>query len=422
MLHSRLARGAACVVGWVALAGSALAAPVEPVLSLAGKEKPAVVETIRQLVTIESGSRDKEGLDQVAATVAQRLTALGGKVETIEPTEIMRMEDTPKEVGKVVVARFEGKGKRRIMLLSHMDTVFPRGTLEKKPFRIEGNKAYGPGVADNKGGVAVVLHTLSILKAMSFRDYGLITVVVNGDEEISSPGGRSVISRLGAEHDVVLSCEPTKSPNDVLTTATSGIGAATLVVRGKASHAGSAPEKGRNALVELSHQIMQSRDLSDPARGVKFNWTIGNVGKNPRNVIPDFAKAEADVRVQKVADYDGIERAFRERVTKKLIEETQVEPSFERRRPPLEPSDGARKVVAKAQAIYGELGLKLGHDDAGTGGGTDAAFAAASGKPAVVERFGLAGSDTHSEGEFVDLDSIQPRLYLLTRLVMEMSR
>jgi glutamate carboxypeptidase len=166
---------------------------------------------------------------------------------------------------------------------------------------------------------------------------------------------------------------------------------------------------------------MQTRDLSDPARGVKFNWTLGKAGTT-RNVIPDLATAEADVRVQRVADYDGVEKTFRERTTKKLIEETQVEPAFERRRPPLEPSPAARQVVARAQAIYGELGRKLEHDDAGTGGGTDAAFAALSGKPAVVERFGLSGSGTHSEGEWVDLDSIQPHLYLLTRLVMDISR
>jgi glutamate carboxypeptidase len=129
--------------------------------------------------------------------------------------------------------------------------------------------------------------------------------------------------------------------------------------------------------------------------------------------------------VLKVADYERVERAFRERTAsvKKLVDETQVEPGFERRRPPLEPSEAARATARKAQAIYAELGRKLDHEETGSGGGTDAAFAAVSGKSAVIERFGLAGFGYHSsEAEFVDLDSVEPRLYLLTRLVMDVAR
>ena len=406
------------------LAGSiAHAEPVEPLLSLAKKEKPAVIETLRTLVSIESGSQDKAGLDQVADVIAARLTALGAKVEllTPSPAEVTRMEDTPKELAKVVVGRFTGQGKRRIMLLAHMDTVHPKGTLAKIPFRIEGNRAYGPGVLDDKSGVAAALHAVALLRDLNFRDYAALTVVVNGDEEVSSPGGRSLIGRLADEHDIVLSCETTPWPRDVVTTATSGIGAAILTVRGRSSHAGSAPEKGRNALLELAHQILQTRDLSDPKTGLKFNWTLAHAGAT-RNVIPELATATADVRISRVADYDGIERAFKERTKNQLIPETVVEPSFERRRPPLEPTERSRHVVARAQAIYAELGRKLEHDDSGTGGGTDAAFAALSGKAVVVERFGFGGQGSHSLTEYVELDSIEPRLYLLTRLVMDVAR
>src|SRR5919197_3665651 len=421
--HIWLRTFAACSVS-LAVAAPRAAAPAEPAYALATKEKPAVVETLREIVSVESGSRDKAGLDRLAALLAQRLGALGGKVELIVPAaaEVVHMHDTPKEIAKVVVARFEGKGKRRIMLLAHMDTVYAHGTLDKKPFRIEGRRAYGPGVADDKSGIAVILHTLALLNALGFRDYGLLTVVINGDEEVSTPGARNLIGRMGAEHEYVFSCEPTQSPDDFIETATTGIAAATLTVRGRAAHAGVAPELGRNALVELSNQILQTRDLSDPARGIKFNWTMASAGTT-RNVIPDLATAVADVRVQRVADYEGVERAFRDRTAKKLIEGTRVEPGFERRRPPLESSEAARATAAKAQAVYAELGKKLEHRQIGSGAGTDAAFAAVSGKPAVIERFGLAGFGYHSpEAEYVDLDSIEPRLYLLTRLVMEVSR
>jgi glutamate carboxypeptidase len=195
-----------------------------------------------------------------------------------------------------------------------------------------------------------------------------------------------------------------------------------LTVHGRAAHAGVAPEEGRNALMELAHQLMQTGDLSDPAKGIKFNWTMAHAGTT-RNVIPDLATAVADVRVVRVSDYDAIERLFKERTAKVMIDGTKVEPAFERRRPPLEPTAAARAIAQRAQAIYAELGKTLEHQDLGSGAGTDAAFAAASHKPAVIERFGLSGFGFHSsEAEYVELESIEPRLYLLARLIMDVSR
>jgi glutamate carboxypeptidase len=398
------------------------AAPVEPVWSLAQKEKPAVVETLRELVNIESQSRDREGLDRIAEVIAARLTALGGKVEFFEPgADSVKMIDTPEKIGRAVVARFEGTGTRKLMLLAHMDTVYARGTLAKRPFRVEGDKAYGPGAADDKGGVAVLLHTLAMLKGMGFRGYKSLTVVINGDEEVSTPGARNLITRIGSENDVVLSCESTSKDELAITTA--GIGAATIVVHGRAAHAGMNPEDGRNALLELAHQMIATKDLSEPSKGIKFNWTLARAG-TVRNAIPDTATANADVRVRRVADYDAIEKAFREGVAKShLIPDTTVEASFERRRPPLEINDRQKAWVKKAQAIYAEIGKQLGVDESGQGGGTDAAFASLSGKPVVLENFGLIGYGMHSqEAEYVELDSVAPRLYLLTRMIVETAR
>src|SRR5216684_8840033 len=280
---------------------SAAAAPVEAVYSLVRKEKPALIETLRQLVGIESGSRDREGLDAIAAVLKDRLAALGGKVELVEAgADAVRLFDTPPRTGKAVVARFQGTGTRKIMLLAHMDTVYPRGTLAKRPFRVEGARAYGPGIADDKGGVALILHTLAMLKAMDYRGYGTLTVVINGDEEISSPGARAFIQRAGAEHDFVFSCEPTLATKEGgVTLATSGVGQATLTVRGKSAHAGVNPELGRNAIVELAHQILQTSDLSDAGSRIKFNWTLASGGQT-RNVIPELATASADVRVNRI--------------------------------------------------------------------------------------------------------------------------
>jgi len=399
------------------------AQPVEPVLALAKKERQPLLDTLKELVSIETGSRDLEGLDRAAKLIAARLSALGGKVELVDTSDgAYRMEDTPAKIGKVVYARFEGRGTKKILLLAHMDTVYLRGTLANQPFRVEGDRAYGLGIADDKNGVALILHVLAMLKAMDFRGYGLVTVLVNADEEMSSPGSRHLLTRLGAEHDAVFSCEASRVDSDKLALATAGIASVILKVKGRASHAGSAPEQGRNALYEAAHQILQTRDLSNPATGLKMNWTLISAGTN-RNVIPADAVATADVRVLRVSDYDGIEQAVRERIRNKLIPETQVEMAFERRRPPLEATPASRALGDHARRVYAELGKKLVVDALAEGGGTDAAFASLNTKAPVLERFGLQGFGAHSnDAEYVAVDSIEPRLYLLARLIMDVSQ
>jgi glutamate carboxypeptidase len=394
----------------------------EPVLSLAKKEKPALLETLKALVSIESGSRDDEGLAKLAGVIAGRLKELGGQVELVEPSDVYKMEDTPEKIGKMVRASFTGNGTKKILLIAHMDTVYPRGMLAQQPFRIEGERAYGLGIADDKQGIAVIIHTLGILKAMNFREYGTLTVLINADEELSSPGSRGLLTKLGAEHDATFSVESSRAESDKLSLATSGIASITLSVKGRASHSGNAPEKGINALYELAHQVLQTRDLSDPAVGLKMNWTLANAGTT-RNMIPPGAQATADVRVLRVADYDAIEKAVRERIKNQLLPEAKVEMIFERRRPPLEATAASRALAKHAQQIYREVGKELVIDEVPEGGGTDAAFAALNTKAPVIERFGLQGFGAHSaEAEYVLLDSIEPRLYLLARMIMDVSQ
>jgi glutamate carboxypeptidase len=421
-LGSRIAVVLATALFGIA-AEQAAAQPVEQVLALAKKERQPLLDTLKDLVSIETGSRDLEGLERAAGLIAARLSALGGKVELVDPTaDAYRMEDTPARIGKIVHARFEGKGTRKILLLAHMDTVYLRGMLAKQPFRIDGNRAYGLGISDDKQGVALILHVIAMLKAMDFRGYGLVTALINADEEMSSPGSRRLITRLGAEHDAVFSCESSRVDSDKLALATAGIASVILKVKGRASHAGSAPEQGRNALYEAAHQILQTRDLSDPATGLKMNWTLISAGTN-RNVIPADAVATADVRVLRVSDYDGIERSVRERIKNKLIPETQVEMTFERRRPPLEATPASRALGEHARRIYAELGKRLVVDAVAEGGGTDAAFASLQTKAPVLERFGLQGFGAHSnDADYVAVDSIEPRLYLLARLIMDVSQ
>ena len=393
----------------------------DALLARVKQERNAFVQTLQELVSIESGSRDIEGLNRLSEVIAGRLRALGGDVQFVAPaTDGIRFQDTPAQIGRIVLARFKGTGTRNILLLAHMDTVYERGTAARQPFRIEGDRAYGLGIEDDKQGIALILHTLTMLRALGSREYGTLTVLINADEEIGAPGSRALITRLGREHDVVLSCESGgPDRDDRVQLATTGNGAVLLRVTGRASHAGEAPEEGRNALYELAHQIMQMRDLSDPREGIKMNWTVASAG-TVRNQIPAAAQATADVRVQRVASWDKIEGLVRERVKKTLVPDTKVEVVVERRRPPLEATDASRRLAAHAQTIYAKAGRKLRVATEGSGGATDAALAALETRGPVVEGLGILGDGAHGSGaEFIFLSSIEPRLYLLSQLIMD---
>ena len=399
----------------------AQAAPVADVHALAQKEQQPLLDTLRDLVHIESGSKDIEGLNQIAERIAGQLKQLGGTVDVLQTSDIYRLDDTPEKVGPAVQAVFKGTGSKKIMLIAHMDTVYLKGMLKGQPFRIDGDKAYGLGISDDKQGIALIIHTVALLQKLNFKDYGTLTVLINGDEEISSPGWRSTITRVAAEQDVVLSFEG-GGTDGTLRLATSGIGAAYLTVQGKASHAGAKPEDGVNALYELSHQLLQMKDLSKTDEGLKLNWTVSKAGTN-RNVIPAEATAQADARALRVADFDGLEKSLQEKVKSKLLPASKVDVKFEVRRPPLEASDASRRVAGYGKVIYQELGMSLNVVEKATGGGTDAAFAALKTKGAVVEGMGLSGYGAHSnDAEYVQINTIVPRLYLATRMIMDISR
>jgi glutamate carboxypeptidase len=206
------------------LPSAMLGQAVEPVLARVKQERAPFIDTLRELVSVESGSRDIDGLNRISDVIANRLRALGGDVQFVAPANDTRFGDTPPQIGRMVLARFRGTGTRNILLIAHMDTVYEKGMGAKQPFRIDGDRAYGLGIADDKSGVAVILHTVAVLNALNIRNYGTMTVLINGDEEISSPGSRSVITRLGREHDVVFSCEPgSLKANDEVALATLGV-------------------------------------------------------------------------------------------------------------------------------------------------------------------------------------------------------
>ncbi|HUP28993.1 MAG TPA: glutamate carboxypeptidase [Usitatibacter sp.] len=408
----------------VAFATVASAQPVENVMSRVKAHKQPFLDTLKELVGIESGSDDREGLDRISEVVARELRALGGEVRLIEPgSDTYRMHDTPAKVGRMVHATFKGTGTKKIMMIAHMDTVYKRGMLARQPFRVDGDKAYGLAIADDKQGIAMIIHAIGVLKDIGFREYGMLTVLINGDEEISTPGARNEMTRLGADHDVTMSFEASRSYSDKLSLATSGVGSVLIHVKGKASHSGSGPERGVNALVELANQVLLMKDLGPRGDGMQLNWTGAKAGSGSHNIIPEDAEAHADVRVDGLDGFDRMEKAVKERMAKQIVPNAKVELVFERRRPPLVLNDASRTVAEHAKKVYAEIGKTLVIDLQSEGGGTDAAFAGLQTKNAVIERFGAQGFGTHTaDNEYILMDSIEPRMYLAARMVMDIAQ
>ena len=388
------------------------AAETDPqaLLAKARAEQPAYLDTLKTLVAVDTGTGTKPGLDQVSALLVKRLEALGAKVETSPASP---------SAGDNIVGTFKGTGDKDFLLMVHYDTVFGPGTVAKRPFRTEGERAYGPGVADAKGGVAMILHAVKLLQDQQFKDYGTLTVLFNPDEEMGSAGSKKIIADLARKHDYVFSYEP--PDKDAVTVATNGINQLGLEVKGKSSHAGSAPENGRNALTELAHQIVQLKDLGDPAKGTTVNWTMAKAGEKA-NIIPDLATAQADMRYSDVTESDRVLADAKRIAQNKLIPETETVITLHKGRPPLAKNDGSESLAKTAQALYGDIGLKV--EPIAMRFGTDAGYAYVPGsaKPAVLETMGVVGAGLHAEDEYIELNSVAPRLYLSVAMIRKLSK
>ncbi|MEN3349525.1 MAG: glutamate carboxypeptidase [Bradyrhizobium sp.] len=395
---------------------SAFAAADEKLRAAAEQAQPAVIESLRDMVMIESGSSDVAGLKKMADYTEARLKALGAKTE--------RRKATRGAGADMVIGAFEGTGTTKLMLIAHMDTVYEHGILASQPYKVDGNRIYGPGIADDKGGIAVILHALKILNDAGWRDYAKLTVSFNPDEEVGSIGSGEIIAELADQHDVVLSCEPTVAPpvakNESLLLGASGTATGTMDVKGKASHAGAAPQLGRNALLELAHQLLQTQDVAKSIPGTQLNWTTAKAG-TVRNQIPDQATAGADIRLTIPDGVERLQAALDEKIKNKLIPDTEVSVKIVAGRPPFVANDRGRALAKDGQAIYREIDRTLDIAEM-TGGATDAGYAGRSGKAIVVESFGLAGWGYHARDEYIDTNSIVPRLYLMTRMLTELGK
>lgn len=385
---------------------SAVAARNSVLYDKAQKAQSEFLTMLETLVNIDSGTGDQKGLTQVENFVLQQLKAVGATVETTNAAP---------SAGRNILATVQGTGKGKILLLAHTDTVFKAGTVAQRPFKIAQGKAYGPGVLDDKGGILLGIEALKILKELNFQNFRTITFLINPDEETGSFGSRELIKATAKQHNVALVLE-FGSPQDKVTSWRKGIGYYGFEVKGRTAHAGAEPEKGCNALLEAAHQALQLSKLGDAKKQTTVNFTVFQAGERP-NQIPDFAKVQADVRVLEAPEYDRLDRDFTRLSQNKLLPCTTIKTSAKKGRPPFPPNPKTDALVEKAQGIYQEIGLKLGVE--GSGGGTDGNYTALVGTT-TLDALGLVGGGAHSSDEYIDLDRITARIYLLCKLVMKL--
>jgi glutamate carboxypeptidase len=375
-------------------------------------EQAATLKTLERLVNTETGTGNAEGMTAMAQFLEAELKSMGATVE--------RHKAVGAVVGDNIVASLTGKGSRRILMMAHMDTVYPVGTLAKSPFRTEGNRAFGPGIADAKGGIAVILHTLRLIKLRGFDDFSTISVLFNVDEERGSLGSSELIRATAAQHDVVLSFEPNLALRESMVFATSGAATVRATVKGKPAHSGVNPEAGVNAMVEAADFVLRTLDLDNIDKAFRFNWTVGTAGKTP-NIIPDEAVIDANVRYLNPEHLTTAMKILEDRAAKPRLLGSQISVQLLMGRPAFNADVEGRRLIDKAIAIYKEVGPEMVILPV-TGGGTDAAYAAQSGKP-VIEGLGLPGFGYHStQAEYVLIDSIPRRLYLASRLIMDLAQ
>lgn len=397
------------------LLAAATPAAAQPALMTAAiAAVPDQLKLLEQVVNIDSGTGDVDGGRAVMAVLTPRLKALGMTVTTV-PAEIPGLPDN-------TVVTLKGTGTTRILMIGHIDTVFGPGTVAKWRFSNDGKRLHGPGVGDEKGGVVAAIKALELLRDAKLNSFGSITLLIETSEERGSPGTRKLIDRLLDSADVELNLEPGQPGEggaaDAVTVWRKGSTSFVIDVAGRAAHAGVAPQDGRNAAVELLHQLGDLDAFPHSGDGLTVNLTLMSAGSR-YNIIPDHAAATLNVRVRTAAQLDEVDRRLQARARTPLVTGTTVTVSHEASFPPLPTNPATAALAARAATLYAAAGRRLG--TGGNGGASESAMAAARGVPAL-DGLGPVGGGFHSDGEYVELETVAPRLYLLAALIDDLGR
>jgi len=352
---------------------------------------------LKTLVETESPSHDKAAVNRVGAIVAEEAGKLGAQVEIISNVE----------TGDHVISRW-GSGKDGILLLCHMDTVFPLGTLAKMPYREADGKIFGPGTMDMKAGIVISFGAVE-----EARKNGMtrpVTLLCTSDEEIGSHTSREYIERLAKESALVLVLEPSLADGS-LKTWRKGVGEFCVKTRGRAAHAGGDHEKGRNAIEEMAHQVIAIQKLTDYTKQTTLNVGVIH-GGTVSNVVPEEAVVQVDVRVMQHEEWERIESEMKN--LKPVLDGTSIEVTGDLNRPPMPFNEIMKETFEKVKSIAEQMGIEVKAN--GTGGASDANFVAPLGIP-LLDGLGGVGDGAHSEREFIFEDSLEQKVKLVSALL-----
>jgi glutamate carboxypeptidase len=355
--------------------------------------------SLQELVSQESPSEDRASVNAATAIVERLARGLGGRVR----------QNKQKEFGDVVELRFgpARSARKPILLLGHLDTVWPIGTLKEMPWREEKGRYWGPGVLDMKAGVVMALAAVSVLKELKLARP--VTLLLNSDEEVGSPVSRAITERLARESVAVFVLEPAQGL--AYKTARKGVGHYNVHVTGIGAHAGVDFEKGHSAILELAKQVQTISGFVNFARQLTVNCGV-IAGGTRSNVVASEAHAEVDVRISKARDAAYVEKLFRG--LKVSDPRCKLTVTGGINRPPMERKAGTIALFKQARRLAAELGFEL--EEAATGGGSDGNFTAALGVP-TLDGMGAVGEGAHAAHESVVIEHLVPRTALLAAMI-----
>jgi glutamate carboxypeptidase len=356
------------------------------------------------LVSHESMSRVPEATSHLAQQFGIRLREIGAAIELISDPHS----------GSSVLARFDNACKdqsaHQLLLVGHLDTVWPMGTLEGRPFRLEQGRAYGPGIFDMKAGLTIAFFAMRALKEAGYQTMRPVAFLITCDEETGSLYNRALVEAEGRRSHAALVLEP-PIPGGNLKTGRKGVGEFELVITGKPAHAGNDPLGGISAITELAHQILAINAMGDYERGTTLNVGVVNGGVLS-NVIPAEARARIDMRYQTEEEGARITRALGS--LRPVLDGARIEVRGGINRPPFARTPAIQALFEHARALASEIGFDVG--EGSVGGGSDGNFIAALGVP-VLDGLGVDGAGAHAEHEHVLIDDIPRRAALLARLI-----
>jgi glutamate carboxypeptidase len=368
----------------------------------AEKRRPEMLTMIAELVGVESPTEDRAGVNRCVALVEQWIKASGGKSQ----------RSKQRSAGDLLVGRF-GPARSTVeplMLLGHLDTVWPLGTLKKMPFRVRQGRAWGPGVLDMKAGVVMALGALRMLLEAEQLTRP-VWFLLNSDEETGSECSRALTESLARKCEAVFVLEPAQGIPGAYKTARKGVANYHVRVHGVAAHSGVDFSRGHSAVLELGRQIERASGFTDPARGITVN--AGVIGGGTRsNVVAAEAWAEFDVRIAKAIDAERMERRFRS--LRAVDRQCRLEITGGLNRPPMERTSGTAALFRRAATMAAGLGFHL--QEAATGGGSDGNFTSALGIP-TLDGMGAVGEGAHAPHESILLDALVPRTALLAAMI-----